>query len=111
MALKITNCFKGDRKSANEELEISHRIAKVQSSHEGRAYIRLVQDSFRLPGTFGEHLIMVFEPLKEPLWLLGRHLGTKGLSSAILKAFLKLVLRGLDFLHSECHIILTGKSI
>ncbi|KAL8972125.1 MAG: hypothetical protein Q9197_002927 [Variospora fuerteventurae] len=50
---------------------------------------------------------MAFEPLREPLWLLGRHLGTVGLPPTILKAFLKLVLKGLDFLHSECHIIHT----
>jgi len=43
---------------------------------------------------------MVFESLREPLWLLGRHLGTVGLQPIILKGFLKLVLQGLDFLHS-----------
>lgn len=43
--------------------------------------------------------------------MLGRHLGTVGLSLPILKAFLKLILRGLDFLHEECHIIHTGKFI
>jgi len=109
LTLKITNCFERDRKSANDELEISQHNAKIQSKHEGRAYVRLIQDSFTIPGPFGEHLVMVFEPLREPLWLLGRHLGSVGLPSTILKAFLKLVLQGLDFLHSECHIIHTGE--
>lgn len=88
---------------------MSQHIAKIQSKHEGRSYVRLIQHSFTIPGPFGEHLGTVFEPLREPLWLLGRHLGTVGLPPTILKAFLKVVLQGLDFLHSECHIIHTGK--
>ncbi|KAL8699653.1 MAG: hypothetical protein Q9201_005882 [Fulgogasparrea decipioides] len=93
--------------AANDELEMSQHIAKLQSKHEGRSYVRLIQESFTIPGPCGEHLGMVFEPLREPLWLLGRHLGSVGLPPTILKVFLKLVLQGLDFLHSECHIIHT----
>lgn len=52
---------------------------------------------------------MVFEPLREPLWLLGKHLGSNGVPPAVLKPFLRLLLQGLDFLHSECHIIHTGR--
>lgn len=88
---------------------MSQHIAKTKSVHEGRSYVRLIQDSFIIPGPFGEHLAMVFNPLREPLWLLGRHLGTTGLPPAVLKAFLKLVLEALDFLHSECNIIHTGR--
>ncbi|KFY38563.1 hypothetical protein V494_04307 [Pseudogymnoascus sp. VKM F-4513 (FW-928)] len=107
MALKITNCFEGDRKSANEELAMSRYISQIQSKYENSKYVRVVEDSFVIPGPFGEHLCLAFEPLREPLWMLGRHLGTVGLSSPILKAFLKLILQGLDFLHSECRIIHT----
>ncbi|KDE80352.1 serine/threonine protein [Aspergillus oryzae 100-8] len=53
------------------------------------------------------HLYLVFEPLREPLWLLGKHLGSNGVPPAVLKPFLRLLLQGLDFLHSECHIIHT----
>lgn len=109
MALKITNCFERDRLSANDELKMSQHIAKIQSVHQGRCYVRLIQDSFIIPGPFGEHLGMIFEPLREPLWLVGRHLGTRGLPTVVLKPILKLVLKALDFLHSECHIIHTGK--
>lgn len=111
VALKITNCFEGDRKSAKDELEMSRHISNIKTVHEGRSNVRLIQDSFTIPGPFGEHLGMVFEPLREPLWLVGQHLRTVGLSPIIVKVFLKLVLRGLDFLHSECHIIHTGKCI
>jgi hypothetical protein len=109
IALKITNCFEGDRKSADEELLISRHISQIQSNHEGAKHVRVVENSFAVPGPFGEHLCLAFEPLREPLWMLGRHLGTVGLSPPILKAFLNLILKGLDFLHSECRIIHTGK--
>lgn len=55
---------------------MSQNIAKIRSKHQGRAYVRLVQDSFTIQGPFGEHLAMGFEPLREPIWLLGRRLGT-----------------------------------
>lgn len=109
MALKITNCFEGDRKYANGELEVSGRISRIQAKCEDGKYVRVVDDSFVVRGLVGEHLCLAFEPLREPLWMLGRHLGIVGLSPPILKAFLKLILRGLDFLHSECHIIHTEK--
>lgn len=86
MALKITNCFEGDPKSANDELDMSQNIAKIRSKHQGRAYVRLVQDSFTIQGPFGEHLAMVFESLREPIWLLGRRLGTVGVPPTVLKA-------------------------
>jgi hypothetical protein len=109
MALKITNCFEGDRKSADEELQMSHHISQIQSKHEGAKHVRVVANSFVVPGPFGDHLCLAFELLREPLWMLVRHLGTVGLSPPIRKAFLKLILKGLDFLHSECRIIHTGK--
>lgn len=111
MALKITNCFEGDRKSANEELQMSRHVSQMQSKCEGGKYVRVVENSFVVTGPSGEHLCLVFEPSREPLWMLGRHLGTVGLSAPILKAFLKLILKGLDFPHTECHIIHTGKFI
>jgi hypothetical protein len=66
VALKIINCFERDQKSANDELEMSQHISKIQSKHEVHSYARLIQDSFRIPGPFGEHLVMVFELLREP---------------------------------------------
>ncbi|OJJ43956.1 hypothetical protein ASPZODRAFT_153941 [Penicilliopsis zonata CBS 506.65] len=101
VTLKITNCGKEEQKSANEEVAMSRYISRLQSNHEGRAYIRLVRDTFRIQGTPGEHLCLVFEPLREPLWLWGKHLGSNGVPPAVLKPFLKLLLQGLDFLHSE----------
>lgn len=72
--------------------------------------MRAVEDSFQIQGPFGEHICLVSEPLREPLWLLGRHLGVVELPPNVLRAFLKLLLKGSDFLHSEYHVIHTGVS-
>ncbi|GAQ47382.1 kinase domain protein [Aspergillus tubingensis] len=108
VTLKITNSGEGEKKAAEDELNISQHISRLRSEHEGRAYVRLVQDSFEVQGILGDHLCLVFEPLREPLWVLGRRLGsTNGVSAQVLKAFLRVILTGLDFLHSECRIIHT----
>ncbi|OJJ34492.1 hypothetical protein ASPWEDRAFT_60859 [Aspergillus wentii DTO 134E9] len=107
VTLKITNSGKDGQRSAEEEVEISKRISQRSNNHEGRAYIRLVKDSFTIQGPRGEHVCLVFEPLREPLWLLGKHLGCVDVPPAVLKAFLRLLLQGLDFLHSEYHVIHT----
>lgn len=109
VTLKITNSGAEEKKAAEDELQISQHIAGLRSEHEGRAYVRLVQDWFQIQGILGDHLCLVFEPLREPIWLLGRHLGSKGVPPQVLKAFLRVILCGLDFLHSECHVMHTGK--
>lgn len=108
VTLKITNSGDGAKKAAEDELEISKYISGLGSEHEGFGYIRLVKESFRVRGSSGDHICLVFEPLREPIWLLGRHLGSVGVPPMVLKAFLKILLQGLDFLHSECHVIHTG---
>lgn len=108
MTLKITNSGAEETKAAKDELEMSQFISQSQSKHEGRLYIRLAKESSQVRGVLGDHLCLVFEPLREPLWLLGKHLGSTGVPPTVLKAFLKIILQALDFLHSECHIIHTG---
>ncbi|KAJ5135234.1 kinase domain protein [Penicillium bovifimosum] len=107
VTLKITNSGDAANKAAEDELEISNHISGLGSEHQGLRYIRLVKESFRMRGMSGDHICLVFEPLREPLWLLGRHLGSAGVPPKVLKAFLKILLLGLDFLHSECHVIHT----
>ena len=110
MALKITNCFDGDRKAAKEELKISQHISSLKSTHEGSNYVRVVEHSFEIETTHGRHLVLAFQPLREPLWLVARHLNMLNLASRIFKPFLRIILKGLDFLHSECKVIHTGKT-
>ncbi|KZF23939.1 kinase-like protein [Xylona heveae TC161] len=93
----ITNCFERDRKSAFVEFRISQHISQIAASskHRGRNYVRSIEDSFTITGPFGEHLILVYEPLREPLWMVGRHLNSIGLPPRVLKSLLRLVLQDL----------------
>jgi len=46
--------------------------------------------------------------MREPLWLFQRRWENGKLPPSLLKVYLKFLLRGLNYLHSECHIIHTG---
>lgn len=49
--------------------------------------------------------------MREPLWLFRRRFGADKVTRPFLpvfKAYLRILLEGLDYLHSECHIIHTG---
>ncbi|KAI3168992.1 hypothetical protein DTO046C5_4056 [Penicillium roqueforti] len=107
VTLKITNLGEGEKKATEEEIAISQHIAALKSDNEAIRYVRLIKESFLVQGSHGQHICLVFEPLREPIWFLGRHPGRVGMPPNIVKAFLRILLQGLDFLHSECHVIHT----
>lgn len=84
------------------------RCLKKNPSHEGFPYVRTVLDSFEAMGPGGRHICLVYEPMREPLWLFQRRWENGKLPPSLLKVYLKFLLRGLNYLHSECHIIHTG---
>lgn len=51
---------------------------------------------------------MVFDPLCEPLWMLKRRFRGDLLPLDVLKPVVKMVMEGLCYLHTQCHIIHTG---
>lgn len=68
--------------------------------------MRKLVDSFTIMD--GKHDCLVFEPLREPLWLYCRRYVGGVIPADILKIILQMVLHGLDYLHSECQVIHTG---
>lgn len=84
-------------------------ISKSNPRHEGRHFIRTLLDSFTLRGTYNDHICLVFEPLREPIWLLNKRFKGNIIPSGILKIMVQMLLHGLDYLHTECHIVHTGK--
>ena len=111
MALKICNNDHDNHVSASHELQISRRIANMRSSHPGRQFVRTTIDSFMATGPHGTHMRLVYEPMREPIWLLQRRFDDGRYSSGILKWSLRCLLSGWDYLHSQCHIIHTGESV
>ena len=94
---------------ASHERDIEQHIAKTNPSHRGYDIIRTCCESFEVASRAGKHLCLVYEPMREPLWLFQRRFTDRRLPLPILKAYLLMLLAGLDYLHSECRIVHTGK--
>ncbi|KAI1154449.1 putative serine/threonine-protein kinase [Nemania diffusa] len=110
VAIKINDCRYASKEAARHELDISNRIAAASPHHRGRSILRAVVNSFEVASPNGSHLCLVFEPMREPLWLFRRRFGADKVTRPFLpifKAYLRVLLEGLDYLHSECHIIHT----
>ncbi|KAI0469392.1 kinase-like domain-containing protein [Xylaria cf. heliscus] len=110
VAIKICTC----NVSADDTLELDMiiHVSSVNSQHRGRDIVGTAVESFGLNLPEGSsHLALVFEPMRDPLWLFIRRIADENrvdsLMLPIIKVYLKILLEGLDFLHSECHVIHT----
>lgn len=84
-------------------------ISRVNPQHKGWHFIRKLCDSFALQGTSGTHSCLVLEALREPLWLYRRRYVGGVIPPDILKILVQMILHALDYLHSECRVIHTGR--
>lgn len=109
MALKIINSNNAD--NARHEKEIERHIIQQNSEHRGRVILRTHLDDFEVTGPEGKHMCLVYEPMREPLWILQRRFVDRKLPLPIAKAYIYFLLVGLDYLHSECKVIHTGECL
>ncbi|PGH00717.1 CMGC/SRPK protein kinase [Helicocarpus griseus UAMH5409] len=106
VALKITaSVSSSPDNSVRTELDNVRRISEANPQHKGWPLVRHLLDYFTLESDLGGHLTLVFEPLREPLWLFQQRYIGDVITSDLLKIMLQMILLGLDYLHSECHII------
>lgn len=108
MVLKVNSCGFANKEAAEHELNISQHLAKTNPSHEGFLFVRTTIDNFELASLHGTHTCLVFEPMREPLWLFQKRCENCKFPLRLLKGYMEFLLKGLDYLHSECHIIHTG---
>lgn len=107
MTLKVyMTCY---RQAANETNVLGH-LNSINSSHPGSALIRKLRASFELPGETGPHVCLVHEPLGLSLAEIREIAGGK-IPESMLKPMIKMLLLGLDFLHSKAHVVHTGQSL
>lgn len=112
VAIKINACTSYNGAAARHELELSKHIDSAKSDESGYRYVRTVDDSFDISGPNGSHLCLVFELMREPIWLLRRRLGADQVTRDFLpffKMYIMVLLDGLDYLHRKCTTIHTGK--
>ncbi|KAL4876551.1 protein kinase [Aspergillus karnatakaensis] len=89
------------------EKDIERHIAQRDPSHRGHAALRIFQDSFEVTSDEGKHSCLVYEPMREPFNLFQERFNDRQVPLPILKAHITILLWGLDYLHSECHVVHT----
>ncbi|KAK2591447.1 hypothetical protein QQS21_010856 [Conoideocrella luteorostrata] len=108
-AIKIgtNNYYNGE---AAKELAMSKYLASGNRNHWGHDLLVTAVDHFTINTPNGPHVCLVFEPMRDPLWLFRQRLPTGKITSTTLPLF-KLYIRGmlyaLDYLHRDRHVIHT----
>lgn len=92
----------------HREIDAYQRMSATKSSHRGRKYVRKMLDSFTVEKNGNDHYCLVHQPLWDSLLGFQRRVLNGRLTESLLKLSLQYVLRALDYLHTECHIIHTG---
>lgn len=84
----------------------------AKTKNPGRNNIRQLLDSFEISGPHGRHVVLVLQPAQMSLRdmkLVFRQDG--GFDERFVKGAVEELLKALDFLHSEAHIVHTGMSL
>lgn len=81
----------------------------MHTQHPGSALVRSALDAFTIPRGRGEHLCLVQRPMWDSFNDIIYRNPEQRFSEDLLKAGLQTVLLALDFLHTECRLVHTGK--
>lgn len=109
VAVKITN--NNNVEEAQHEKEIEYHIARLNPEHRGHLILRTCLDAFELIGPKGKHMCLVYEPMREPLWIFQKRFISRQIPLPIAKTYIFFLLVGLDYLHSECKVVHTGNTL
>ncbi|KAG6006486.1 hypothetical protein E4U21_007030 [Claviceps maximensis] len=115
VVMKLCNC---DPTEGSHELDILHRLScpSPQYSGQGRSALATATDAYTIQSSphGREFLAIVYEPLREPLWLFKRRILHKGRVSraalSLIKVYTQVLLQRLDYMHSEAQVVHTGMS-
>lgn len=106
MTLKIYTRDEGNQ----EEFRIYKQLNQGSSWHPGHAHIRKALDVFMIPHSGGDHPCLVQEPMWESFRDLLYRNPNHRFTEDLLKAGLMQVFLALDYLHTECKLVHTGKT-
>jgi serine/threonine protein kinase len=104
VTLKIAGSSFINEDAAKHELNITRRLEANPSRMEFHL-TRTVVDHFEVTEPDGTHLCLVFKSMREPLWIFQQRWTDGKIPPSLVNVYMKFVLQGLDYLHSECHII------
>ncbi|KIW13716.1 hypothetical protein PV08_08907 [Exophiala spinifera] len=98
---------RGLSSALDHEVTIYKYLSAIDSNHPGRKYIRTCLDSFEADGPDGKHQCLVHTPLWQTLRALQYQDSRHRLTEELLRPVLTCVIRAMDYLHSECHLVHT----
>ncbi|PNS14104.1 hypothetical protein CAC42_6617 [Sphaceloma murrayae] len=107
-ALKVSTSIAGVPNATYREKVIYEHLSKLPLGHPGGSMIRSLHDTFEIQGPSGEHQCLVLEPMFMSMLEMMRPSG-EPLPLPLLKACVRRILKGLDFLHSEAGVVHTGE--
>ena len=107
LKIKVNNFSSID--SAMSEVRIERHIANSNPLHPGHEHVRTLVAHFEKEGPDGTHICMVYDPMRETLSSVLKRARNRTLSLRSIKQIVHLLLTALDYLHSECHVIHTGR--
>ena len=87
--------------------EIAKSLSTGNANHPGYNHVRVNINTFRHKTKHGEHLCIVYDVLREPLTDCQKKLSSGVFGSEKLRRLLPALLKGLDYMHSECHVVHT----
>jgi len=97
------------------ELDITKHISSANHRHSarGRGALATATKAYMIQSPHGrEFLALGFEPMREPLWIFRRRITHKDRVTLealpLIKVYLQILLEGLDYMHSQAHVIHTG---
>lgn len=93
----------------DDETRIYDRIRTATRFHRGRSAVRSLLDSFDITGPYSQHRCLVHTPLWESVAVFLQRNPVHRLPKPVLAFTLRRLFEGLDYLHTECNVIHTGK--
>ncbi|KAK4560702.1 hypothetical protein LTR86_005280 [Recurvomyces mirabilis] len=106
VSIKFNNCTQEDE-SIQQERNVLEKLSTADPDHPGFRVVRKLSRSFEIPFETGTHLCLVHEPLRETLEIFRTRFANGRLPLPLVKAYVKILLVGLDYVHESCHIVHT----
>ncbi|OAA54151.1 protein kinase [Niveomyces insectorum RCEF 264] len=115
VALKVCNANSREDDQAKNERDVYRRLAEERKRrrHKGIHFVSSLVEAFEVPNPASsghgatKHICLAQELLREPLQLLQYRMPDGKLPAGLVKAYVKPLLYGLDYLHTQCHVIHT----
>ncbi|KAJ5700873.1 hypothetical protein N7493_011919 [Penicillium malachiteum] len=90
---------------AHEEKKLENYLLLKNPRHYGYLNVRHCLDAVDVTGPGGRHKCLVYEPMRDPMWLCQEHFVGSILPYGLAKIYIRELLAGLDYLHSECNVV------